>query len=140
MRLSVFSPEISVQLLIDLKKLYQGYLNDQELIPEALEKLVNRTNKLFFVTLFNARHLGAVQVSIDKEIAQLSLLCVRDITRRRGVGKNLLREVEKRLKEKGINKVQLLLTQINESEQQTLILFMQACGYHLSEKTVTKQL
>jgi len=140
MRLSVISPTSSAQLLIDLQKLYQGYLPAQRLTNEALEALINTPNKLFFVTLFNARHLGAVQVNIEQEIAQLDLLCIRDVTRRRGVGKNLLLEVEKTLIEKGVSKVQLLLSKIVESEQQGVALFMQACGYQLNEQTLAKHL
>lgn len=140
MRLSVFSPESSEQLLIDLQKLYKGYLTDQQLTTEALQKLINMPNKQFFVTLFNARHLGAVQVSIEQNIALLSLLCIRDITRRRGVGKNLLREVEKSLKANGVNEAQLWLSEIAKSEQQTLILFMQACGYQRNEQKLIKSL
>ena len=140
MRLSVFLPESSPQLFIDLQKLYQGYLAEQSLTVEALEELINAPNKLFFTTLFNARHLGAVQVSIEQNIAQLSLLSVRDLTRRRGVGKNLLREVEKALKEKSVNEVQLSLSEIVKAEQQGMSLFMQACGYHLNDKKLVKQL
>ncbi|MEI6896024.1 MAG: aspartate 1-decarboxylase autocleavage activator PanM [Psychromonas sp.] len=140
MRLSVFSPKSSSQLFIDLQKLYQGYLSEQELTSKALQKLINTPDKLFFVSLFNARHLSAVQVSITKEGAQLSLLCVRDITRRRGVGKNLLLEVEKNLQTKGIHKVQLLLSEITEDEQPGLILFLQACGYQRSENKLIKQI
>jgi len=140
MRLSVFSPESSQQLFIDLKKLYQGYLSDQHLTVEALQELINTPDKLFFVTLFNARHLGAVQVSIEPEMAQLSLLCIRDITRRRGVGRNLLNEVEKRLQEKGVNKLQLKLSEIAQEEQQGVIMFMQASGYQLSEHKLTKKI
>jgi len=140
MRLSVIFPTSSPQLVIDLQKLYQGYLPAQRLTDEALEALINTPNKLFFVTLFNARHLGGVQVNIQQDSAQLDLLCIRDVTRRRGVGKNLLREVEKHLKEKGVNKAQLLLSEIAECEQQGLILFMQACGYHLNKQILSKKL
>lgn len=140
MRLSVFSPESSTQLFIDLKKLYQGYLREEELTQEALESLIDSPNKLFFVTLFNARHLGAVQVSLIQEKAELALLCVRDITRRRGVGKNLLREVEKRLKDESITEVSLSLTKIKENEKKSLIIFMQTCGYQLNGQKLTKKL
>jgi ribosomal protein S18 acetylase RimI-like enzyme len=140
MRLSVFLPESSAQLFIDLQKLYQGYLSEQALTTKALEELITTPNKLFFATLFNARHLGAVQVSIEQNIAQLDLLCIRDLTRRRGVGRNLIREVEKVLKEKSVNEVQLLLSEIAEPEQQGMSLFLQACGYQLSNDKLVKQL
>jgi ribosomal protein S18 acetylase RimI-like enzyme len=140
MRLSVFTPKSSPQLYIDLKKLYQGYLSNDKLTPEALQTLIDTPDKIFYVTLFNARHLGAVQVSVAESTAQLNLLCVRDITRRRGVGKNLLREVEKHLKEKDISQVKLSLSKINKDEQTAMVLFMQACGYHLNDQTLIKQL
>ncbi|WP_022941948.1 aspartate 1-decarboxylase autocleavage activator PanM [Psychromonas hadalis] len=140
MRLSVFSPTSSPQLFIDLKKLYHGYLDEQQLTVEALQTLISIPNKLFFTTLFNARHLGAVQVSIQQQKAELTLLCIRDITRRRGVGKNLLREVEKQLQERGINTVQLSLTDIKESEQQGLKHFMLVCGYQLNGQIFLKEL
>jgi len=140
MRLSVFSPESSPQLIIDLQKLYKGYLDEQQLSQSSIEELINIPNKLFFVTLFNARHLGAVQVSIQDNSAQLSLLCVRDITRRRGVGKNLIREVEKQLKNKGVETIKLPLSEVLEAEQEGMKLFMLACGYQFSELQLTKNL
>lgn len=140
MRLSVFSPKSSSQLFIDLQKLYQGYLSKQQLTVASLQNLINTPNKLFFVTLFNARHLGAVEVSIQENIAQLGLLCVRDITRRRGVGKNLLHEVEKQLKSKGVATIELSLIDIKESEQATMKQFMQACGYQLKAHKLIKNL
>ncbi len=140
MRLSVFSPESSSQLLIDLQKLYQGYLSQQQLTPTALEELINPTNKKFFVTLFNARHLGAVEVIIQDNIAQLNLLCVRDITRRRGVGKNMLLEVEKYLQNNGVVTVSLQLAEIQKNEKAGMQLFMQSCGYQLTEGKLTKNI
>ncbi|MCP5078604.1 MAG: aspartate 1-decarboxylase autocleavage activator PanM [Psychromonas sp.] len=140
MRLSVFSPEISPQLIIDLQKLYQEYLSPQALSESSLQSLINTPNKQFFVTLFNDRHLGAVQVTTENSIAQLSLLCVRDITRRRGVGKNLIREVEKQLIDQGISTVNLQLTDITDVEQEGMKLFMQSCGYQFANSQLTKSL
>lgn len=138
MRLSVFSPTGSPQLLIDLQKLYQDYLSEQQLTLGSLENLIQDPNKQFYVTLFNARHLGAVQVTITQQSAQLTLLCVRDITRRRGVGKNLLREVELQLKNEGITSIHLSLVELKESERAGMIQFMQVCGYQLEDNKLTK--
>jgi N-acetylglutamate synthase-like GNAT family acetyltransferase len=140
MRLSVFLPQSSHQLFLDLQKLYQPYLNEQQLTPDALQELISHPKTLFFVTQFNARHLGAVQVEIKHEYAQLSLLCIRDVTRRRGVGKNLLREVEKQLKSKQVTNVEFSLTALKESNRETMIQFMQACGYQLTGQKLTKAL
>jgi GNAT superfamily N-acetyltransferase len=140
MRLSVFIPEHSPQLFIDLQKLYQGYLAESELTTEALETRINNPQTLFFVTLFNARHLGAVEVEIEGNRAWLNYLCVREITRRRGVGKNLIREVEKHLSDKGIKKVTLALENIKENEQIAVTEFMQICGYQLIDSHFIKKL
>ncbi len=140
MRLSVFSPKPSAQLFIDLQKLYQDYFTQEQLTTNSLQELITLPNTLFFVTLFNARHLGALQITIQENHAHISLLCVRDITRRRGVGKNLLREVEKRLKEKGIDMFTLSLNNISTDEQEAMKLFMQTCGYQLKGQGLTKTL
>lgn len=140
MRLSVFSPEISQQLITDLQKLYQGYLSQQQLSEASIEKMLNTSNTTFFVTLFNARHLGAVQVSRNENSAQLNLLCVRDITRRRGVGKNLVREVEKQLKRDGLESITLSLSDMPKSEQEGIKLFLIACGYTFENAQLTKEL
>ena len=92
------------------------------------------------MTLFNARHLGAVQISIHHQIAQLSLLCVRDVTRRRGVGKNLLHEIEKQLQVKGVNEIQLLLAQTQQHEIEGLEKFMCSCGYQLKQNIFSKNI
>ncbi|WP_413700287.1 aspartate 1-decarboxylase autocleavage activator PanM [Psychromonas sp. KJ10-10] len=140
MRLSVFIPENSPQLLIDLKKLYQGYLNEQDLTDASLKSLISDPQSLFFVTLFNARHLGAVEVITKDEQATLKHLCVREITRRRGVGKNLLGEVEKHLSNKNISTVTMPLANIREDEQATTKEFMQSCGYQIIENRFIKKL
>lgn len=140
MRLSVFLPESSPQLLIDLQKLYKGYLTKEQLTNKSLQEMINDDNKLIFVTLFNARHLGAVQVSIQQNRAQLIHFCVRDITRRRGVGKNLLNQVEKQLKERGVSEVQLTLNDIRTDEQQGLKIFMETCGYQSNQQQLSKRL
>lgn len=140
MRLSVFSAASSQQLLIDLKKIYQDYLTAEQLSSESLQAMVDNQQQHLFVTMFNERHLGAVQVSIAEQQAQLDLLTVRDLTRRRGVAKNLLREVEKHLKTKNVTQVKMALTGIKEEEIEGLTLFMQACGYQLSDGVFGKDL
>jgi ribosomal protein S18 acetylase RimI-like enzyme len=140
MRLSVFIPENSPQLFIDLQKLYQGYLAEEELTIDALTSHINNPQTLFFVTLFNARHLGAVEVKIEANNAQLKYLCVREITRRRGVGKNLLREVEKHLANKGIVTVTMPLVNFREDGQAEATEFMQTCGYQLIDSHFMKKL
>ncbi|MGB5444061.1 MAG: aspartate 1-decarboxylase autocleavage activator PanM [Psychromonas sp.] len=140
MRLSVFLPEQSTQLLIDLRKLYQGYFAPEDLTDEALQALIEDQQSQLFVSLFNARHLGAVKVQTTDQEATLSLLCVRDLTRRRGVAKNLLEQVEKLLKEECIEVVKMNLDEFPEQEKQGVTLFMQASGYSLTKGVFRKTL
>jgi len=140
MRLSVFSPEHSTQLLIDLQKLYQGYFSPAQLTKESLQELIEDQQSQLFVTLFNARHLGAVKVQTIEREATLSLLSVRDLTRRRGIAKNLLKEVEKLLKNENIAVVKMYLNAFPEEEKEGVTLFMQACGYSLTDGQFSKNL
>lgn len=140
MRLSVFSPTSSAQLFIDLKKIYQDYLPAEQLSTQAMQALINNKQKKLFVSLFNERHLAALQVELTGKQAQLDLLTVRDITRRRGVAKNLLSEVEKHLKSAGVIEVKMNLNKIQEAEKNGLCLFMQVCGYQLIKNEFIKAL
>jgi len=140
MRLSVFSPESSSQLLIDLAKIYQNCFNEKQLSSESLQALIEDEQAQFYVTRFNGRHLGALQVHRTGNQAQLSLFTVRDVTRRRGVAKNLLSEVEKQLKSQGVLQVSMHLDEIKEEEKNGVRLFMQAAGYQLIGTVFTKTL
>lgn len=139
MRLSVFTAAPSEQLFIDLKKLYGTYLPAQQLTIESLQNLITDSSDQLFVTMFNERHLGAIRVTIDKQSATLDMLTVRDLTRRRGIAKNLLVEVEKHLLNKQIRLIKMDLTNIKKEEIEGLTLFMQACGYHVKEKVCEKE-
>ncbi|AUV51716.1 GNAT family N-acetyltransferase [Raoultella planticola] len=46
-----------------------------------------------YAARFNERLLGAVRVTLRGNEGELSALCVREVTRRRGVGKYLVEEV-----------------------------------------------
>ena len=58
---------------------------------DPAELTLNDTHRLY-AARFNDRLLGAVQVILRGERAQLAALCVREVTRRRGVGQYLLEE------------------------------------------------
>lgn len=131
MRLSVFSASNSTQLLTDLEKIYHNYLPQEQLTRNALQALVEDEQAQLYVSLFNARHLAAVQVKISGQQAFLNLLCVRDITRRRGLGKNLLLEVEKQLKAEGSDTVKMVFDHVKEDEKEGVSLFMLDSGYLL---------
>lgn len=141
MRLSVFlANKSSAQLLLDLKKIYQNYFTDNQLTSGSLQALIENNTTQLYMTMFNERHLGAVQVTVDNKQAQLSLLTVRDLTRRKGIAKNLLNEVEKQLKIAGITEVKMDLSTIQEEEKKGVNLFMLAVGYKLIGAVFTKTL
>ncbi|MCW8996522.1 MAG: aspartate 1-decarboxylase autocleavage activator PanM [Psychromonas sp.] len=140
MRLSVFSPESSAQLFIDLRKIYQNYFTDEQLTTESLQSFIENEHSQLYVTMFNERHLGAVQVTVIEDQAVLRFLTVRDLTRRKGIAKNLLREVEKQLKAEAVSTVKMALQEIQEEEKEGLTLFMQACGYQLNDGIFSKSL
>jgi GNAT superfamily N-acetyltransferase len=140
MRLSVFIPQKSTQLLIDLRKIYQDYFTPQQLSDESLTALIEQPDSQLYATMFNGRHLGSIQVTVNNTEAILSLLTVRDLTRRRGVAKNLLREVEKQLKSEGVKTLKMDSSKILTEEKNGLELFMQANGYQLKENSLIKSL
>lgn len=140
MRLSVFSATHSTQLLTDLGKIYQNYLPQEKLTHSALQTLIENEQAQLYVSLFNARHLASVQVKVNDHQAFLNLLCVRDITRRRGLGKNLLHEVEKQLKAEGICIIKMDIKKIAEDEKEGISLFMLDSGYLLIDGIFTKSI
>ena len=141
MRLSVFIPQLTPQLLIDFKKLYQGHLPDTELSDKSLvDNLIENKNLQLFVTKFNDRHLGAVKVELQENNAVLSGLCIREVTRRRGIAKNLLREIEKHLVTQKIQNITMALNAFCEGEKQGVTAFMLASNYQLKNDIFIKQL
>jgi len=118
MRLSVFiAKQTSTQLLIDLQKIYSDDLPKEELSEQSVNELINSPTTRLFMTMFNERHIGAVKVTVKNSQASLSQLCIREITRRRGIGKNLLREVQKQLVSEGIKEIQYNLTEVKDELQ-----------------------
>jgi len=140
MRLSVCQATNTPQVLIDLKKIYQPYFNDLQLADKSLIARIEAANTKLYVTLFNERHLGAVQVEVKGVKAQLSLLTIRELTRRRGIAKNLLREVEEQLKSDGIMQVSMKINAIEEDEKQGIIGFLIAQEYQQTEDVFNKNL
>ncbi len=91
----------SPQDLTDLAKIYADapewlltpYASAEALIEAAL------ADGSLVAGRFNDRLLGAALLKRDAETWQLSHLCVRKITRRRGVGKRLLEEALRQARE-----------------------------------------
>ncbi|WP_145515103.1 aspartate 1-decarboxylase autocleavage activator PanM [Yersinia massiliensis] len=78
------------QDLIDLAKIWpeQQQANWQQWISDG---------KPLFAARFNERLLGAVKIVVEGQEARLEDLCVREVTRRRGVGLYLIEETLRQL-------------------------------------------
>lgn len=85
MKLTIICLEhFSAQDLIDLGKIWPEY--------SAASLSVDETHRIY-AARFNERLLGAVRVTLSGAQGALDSLRIRDVTRRRGVGKYLVEEV-----------------------------------------------
>jgi|GEM_PF-50294 len=110
--------QLTAQDEIDLAKIWP----QQQ--PADWQRWMNE-QRMIFAARFNARLLGAVKVSVVETQAELSDLCVREVTRRRGVGLYLLEDLQAQLPA-----IKALSMQA-ESNDPVLAAFMQACGFTL---------
>jgi GNAT superfamily N-acetyltransferase len=141
MRLSVFVVSaLPAQLVIDLQKIYAGYLPAESLTEQAISAILQDTSTRLYATMFNERHIGAAKVNINGSKAILSQLTVRDLTRRRGVGKNLLVQIEKLLIAEGIELIEYSLQEVAEKEQLSTQAFLVNSGYSLNGHIAQKRL
>ncbi len=141
MRLSVFiANTVSTQLVIDLQKIYANYLPEASLTDQALAELITQSSSRLYMTMFNERHIGAVKVQINATQATLSQLTIRDLTRRRGVGKNLLKQLEKSLTAEGMTDIEYNLKEVAEVELLATQAFLSDSGYQLNNHIATKKL
>ena len=109
-------PLFSDQDRIDLGKIWPS--QDPDDIP-----LDDRHQ--IYAARFNERLLGAVRVTLRGNEGELSALCVREVTRRRGVGQYLVEEVLQRNPE--IGRWRMANTGIED--QRVMSAFMQALGF-----------
>lgn len=141
MRLSVFMVSaLPAQLVIDLQKIYADYLPADSLTEQAISESLQEKGTRVYATMFNERHIGAAKVNISGSKATLSQLTVRDLTRRRGVGKNLLVQIEKSLMQEGIKQIEYNLQEVAEKECLSTQAFLVDSGYTLNGHIAIKQL
>ena len=130
MRLSVFHPEtVNSQLLIDLKKIYTPAWSDTQLTDEALNALITQNQPSLYVAMFNQRHIAAAQLTIEANQARVNNFVVRDLTRRRGVGKYLLAQLEATAQQQGAAEISVILSET----EQAFSGFLVAMGYQKQE-------
>jgi len=141
MRLSVFiANTLSTQLLTDLQKIYADYLPPAALTEEAISTLIAEPTTRLYMTMFNDRHIGAAKVSIEGSQATLTQLTVRDLTRRRGVGKNLLTQIQKSLSADNITHIRYDLQEVSEVDLLATTAFLLDSGFDVEEKIATKHI
>ncbi|MCC8466036.1 aspartate 1-decarboxylase autocleavage activator PanM [Photorhabdus bodei] len=117
---------LSAQDMIDLKKIWP------QQIPEQWQIHLKNGNKLF-AARFNDRLLAAVKVTFSDQSGLLKDLCVREITRRRGVGLYLINEIK--AQHPTINQWKLSLEGVSDANEPALKGFMSACGFYYDPKS-----
>lgn len=96
--------------------------------PSSWQSWLDQGNALF-AARFNERLLGAVKVKADVQtgIAVLHDLCVREVTRRRGVGLYLVEDTLRQVPQ--INAWQFSVAGLPPAQRDELGHFMLACGF-----------
>jgi len=105
---------LSQQDVIDLEKIWP----QQALVPGPLTD-----SRMLFAARFNARLLAAVKVEVTGSTAVMTGFTVREVTRRRGVGRYLLEETLRRLPEARHWRLE------GDGDDVALQAFMRACGF-----------
>jgi ribosomal protein S18 acetylase RimI-like enzyme len=82
--------------------------------PDEIAKKIQRDGDLFLVAELNGKIIGTVLGGFDGRRGMVYHLAVKATFRQRGVGAELMAELEKRLKEKGCIRYYLLVTQDNQ--------------------------
>jgi ribosomal protein S18 acetylase RimI-like enzyme len=95
--------------------------------PEEIKKKLERDPDLFLVAMSGGELIGVVMGAFDGRRGHIYHLAVSDQFRRRGIASKLMDEVERRLKEKGCLRTNLLVTPDNNSA----IDFYQNLGYEM---------
>ncbi|WP_312951649.1 aspartate 1-decarboxylase autocleavage activator PanM [Superficieibacter sp.] len=117
MKLTIIRLEhFSAQDHLDLGKIWPEY--------SASSLSVDETHRIY-AARFNERLLGAVRVTLSGAEGALDSLRVRDVTRRRGVGRYLLEEVIRH----NPNVRAWWMTDIGVEDREAMAAFMQALGF-----------
>ena len=76
---------------------------------QALELVLRRGDDLLLVTEYDSRIIGTVMGGWDGWRANIYRLAVLPQYRRQGIGRALVREIEKRLRQKGARKISIMV-------------------------------
>ena len=111
---------------IDLNKIWPEYS------PSSLT--VDETHRIY-AARFNERLLGAVRVTLSGTQGALDSLRVREVTRRRGVGKYLIEEVIR----DNPSVTSWWMADVGVEDRGVMAAFMQALGFTAQENGWVKQ-
>lgn len=109
------------QQYLDLHKIWP----DQS--PFELAKM-SKAGDLFYAARFNERLLGAAKITVDHNTATLQDFCVREVTRRRGVGSYLLEEICQAIPDVTLWKFDI--SEVALQEKEAMRLFLTANGFN----------
>ncbi|BBU94649.1 aspartate 1-decarboxylase autocleavage activator PanM [Providencia rettgeri] len=109
------------QQYLDLHKIWP----DQS--PFELAKMC-KAGEQFYAARFNDRLLGAAKITVDHNTATLQDFCVREVTRRRGVGSYLLEEICQAIPDISLWKFDI--SGVARQEKEAMQLFLSANGFN----------
>ncbi|WP_272693540.1 aspartate 1-decarboxylase autocleavage activator PanM [Providencia sp. PROV039] len=122
MRLTIIPLVIPTeQQYLDLHKIWPD--QSQHELTEIL-----KTGEQFYAVRFNERLLAAAKVSVDHHHAIIRDFCVREATRRRGVGLYLMQEIFRAHPD--VEHWQFNFSHVLPQEKQHMQLFLTACGFN----------
>ena len=124
-----FLHHIEDSLSEDLAKLYHNEPRFPALQPSAIERLnplLESPDYRFYSGIFNGKLVAGALTLCTEGLTSFDFLCVRDATRRRGVGSTLLDEIKKY---ELARRTTALSCIINKGDQDAQA-FLQANGFH----------
>lgn len=136
MRLTILTvDQLAPQLLIDLEKLFHSEGFDQARLTQAFAE--REDDSTWWVARFNDRHLAAAVTCRQGNRAVIQALKVRDFTRRRGIGRYLVQQLERWARESGLAH----LVVASELASADMVAFLEAEGFEqAADKQYAKKL
>ncbi len=110
----------------DLDKIWPDQNKEKRIQP------FDETN-LIYAARFNDRLLAAAKVTINQTQGVIADFCVREVTRRRGVGLYLLQEILR--VHPDVSVWQFNFGELDEKQVQVMHAFLTTCGFHATSQT-----
>lgn len=110
----------------DLGKIWPDQNKEKRIQP------FDETN-LIYAARFNDRLLAAAKVTINQTQGVIADFCVREVTRRRGVGLYLLQEILR--VHPDVSVWQFKFDGLDEKQIQVMHAFLTTCGFHATSQT-----